>query len=121
VYKYTNPLLSLITTHSTTPSTPLEQTSTALLQTYDLTTKQPNHPLHYHRMHFTTPFLVLLSALAITVAASKDGVPPNNCGAPFCKRAAAMESIKAKMLAKQEVEASATAAPTVATADAETE
>jgi len=56
-------------------------------------------------MHITTPLLITLGALASLTMAGEGGAPDPNCGTLFCKRAQAMQSIRASLLA----EASATA------------
>ena len=48
--------------------------------------------------------------------AGEGGAPDPNCGAPLCKRAQAMESIRASLLAK--ASATATDVPTVSVASA---
>jgi len=62
-------------------------------------------------MHITTPLLITLGALASLTMAGEGGAPDPNCGTLFCKRAQAMESIRASLLAK--ASATATVVPPV--------
>ena len=67
-------------------------------------------------MHITTPLLITLGALASLTMAGEGGAPDPNCGTLFCKRAQAMESIRASLLAK--ASATATVVPAVSVASA---
>ncbi|KAI4615395.1 uncharacterized protein J4E87_009289 [Alternaria ethzedia] len=67
-------------------------------------------------MHIATTFLITLGALASLTLAGEGGAPDPNCGAPFCKRAQAMENIRASLLAK--ASATATVVPTIPAASA---
>ena len=69
-------------------------------------------------MHITTPLLITLGALASLTMAGEGGAPDPNCGTLFCKRAQAMESIRASLLAKGSATATATVVPTVSVASA---
>ena len=67
-------------------------------------------------MHIATTFLITLGALASLTLAGEGGAPDPNCGTLFCKRAQAMQSIRASLLAK--ASATATGIPTVSVASA---
>ena len=70
-------------------------------------------------MHITTPLFITLGALVSLTIAGEGGEPDPNCGTLFCKRAQAMQSIRASLLAKASATATVVPAASVASAGAD--